>query len=794
MNTAPAGISTDFARRRRHRQLCSTALLALASLALFRFANADVFGSAQPTAGLVAAWLAARALGPVHGAVVAGVGALAWPSALLPGMASMLVALEVFLVSLLARRLRGQPVFLVDFAWWLALSGLLAIATREARPDVQLDLLRYAHAFAVDGMLSSAIATLLLGVPLHGLLRGRWIERARVRSRDIASALTMLVLAVPLLWLSPLSPHHLSRRQEAAPHGHPSHDKAMDVKQLLDLRARLLDSIDPAELDTFETLFFEDGCTRQRKTYPGQLDLVCPVTPVVLPVLGRDASGWHRAWLREGAGDVLETEEIPGTAARVQLVPMLDDPLGHDRMRDRLLLAWLGLAALLLASNLPLAVSIHFNRQRWLHALGGLEHALSLEGSLPGDSGWAQVDVVRTLRRIASRLRREEALLIDYKRQLQQILANVPIVLTSGIADAATGQFRIDVLQSGPVNIDGCAPDAPPPRDASWWPARLHPDDLPALRDGARALVEKGVWQGRYRVRARHGGWRTLQSDARVVERLGWTRCRYTSFSVDITEEAERSSREQDSARLLTLGRLAAGIAHELNQPLNVIRLAAENALAECRDKPDRDYVQKRLHRITAQVDRAAKITGQLRVVGRSTGETSLFEIDAALRASIELLEQDLLADNIALIYHGAPLKLTLRGSHQIFEQCVINLVLNARDSLLERRELGIPRNEGDWIELLASTDIDGNIRVSVRDTGTGIAPEVAPHLFDIFFTTKDIDKGSGIGLSFVHGAVTAMGGRIVAYNHPVGACFEMIFDAQPHAEAALAGTEINTG
>jgi C4-dicarboxylate-specific signal transduction histidine kinase len=317
--------------------------------------------------------------------------------------------------------------------------------------------------------------------------------------------------------------------------------------------------------------------------------------------------------------------------------------------------------------------------------------------------------------------------------------------------------------------------------ESDWWLRRIHPDDADVYVRAGRTLMHRDVWRGRYRAYSKRRGWRTFQVDVQVTERISAAEIGFISFAIDITERTLIEEREQGTARLVTMGRIAAGIAHEVNQPLNVIRLAAENAIIASTDPAAGDYVRTRLARIKEQVARAEKITGQLRVLGRAPVDSSeLFEVGDALLTAVDLVEQDLLAVGIPIIYQGAPPAAMLRGPRQHLEQSVINLVLNARDSVLERRQRGIVVPTGDWVELLAVNDGEGNVRISVRDTGTGIPPDALPHIFEAFFTTKEVDKGSGLGLSIVHSTVTGMGGQIIARNDQAGACFELVFKSEP--------------
>ncbi len=247
-------------------------------------------------------------------------------------------------------------------------------------------------------------------------------------------------------------------------------------------------------------------------------------------------------------------------------------------------------------------------------------------------------------------------------------------------------------------------------------------------------------------------------------------------IGVDDTDRRMAEIRLFDSSRLTNLGEMASGIAHEINQPLAIIRLAAESVSEELEMEssdlppPLSAFLKQKLDRITAQTERASGIIRDLRTVARKPGNEALpFDLGEAVRVGCDLLREQMRLDRVDL-----NVDLTLPGPRVLGEagriqQVIINLVNNARDALIERT----PRPErgalGKIDVLLETDEKNGNAVLIVQDNGTGIPEKVLPRLFEPFFTTKPVGKGTGLGLSISYDIVNRMSGKLSAENRPEG-------------------------
>ena len=275
-------------------------------------------------------------------------------------------------------------------------------------------------------------------------------------------------------------------------------------------------------------------------------------------------------------------------------------------------------------------------------------------------------------------------------------------------------------------------------------------------------------------------------------------------IGVDDTERRMAEIRLFDSARLANLGEMATGMAHEINQPLAVIRMGAESLLEEL-DSPDAkadpasllELVKAKLERISNQAERAASLVRELRAVARKpTNESLPFDVVEAVRIGADLLHEQLRAARIKLVVDLPAPGLMVRGEASRLQQVIINLALNARDALLEKPPQPAAGTLGH-IALRVATDPSGGAVLTVEDDGPGLPSHVLPRLFEPFFTTKPAGEGTGLGLSISYDIVKHMEGVITAENRPEGgARFRVAFppisvtpsdDTRDRSEGAVA-------
>ncbi len=228
----------------------------------------------------------------------------------------------------------------------------------------------------------------------------------------------------------------------------------------------------------------------------------------------------------------------------------------------------------------------------------------------------------------------------------------------------------------------------------------------------------------------------------------------------DITELKQTQSQVIQSSKLASLGEMATSVAHELNQPLNTIRMAASNIADRIEFKTvTQEYLTQKLQRIDEQVVRASKIINHMRMFGRKADENpSHLDPMIVIKSVMELVGEQLRLESIEVTTdcdHKCPMIL----GHQIqLEQVFVNIIGNARDAILENGN-----KTGRKITIKNALIEDNKLEISITDTGGGIPVKLLPHIFDPFITSKPMGKGTGLGLSVSYGIIRDMNGTIAA-------------------------------
>ena len=245
----------------------------------------------------------------------------------------------------------------------------------------------------------------------------------------------------------------------------------------------------------------------------------------------------------------------------------------------------------------------------------------------------------------------------------------------------------------------------------------------------------------------------------------------------DITElnkvRAEQEKERKESAaqiiqasKLATLGEMATSVAHELNQPLSIIRMAAENSRRKMsKENVAVEYLTDKLQRIEEQTARAAAIIDHMRMFGReATEEPALIDPRNVVTNALDLMGEQLRLAGIEVVTEFPEDSPCVLGHIIQMEQVVINLLTNARDAMSEK-------GTASTIILRIFSD-QKNIHITSEDTGGGIAQNALTRIFEPFYTTKEMGKGTGLGLSVGYGIIRDMGGTITAENINDGARF----------------------
>ncbi len=230
----------------------------------------------------------------------------------------------------------------------------------------------------------------------------------------------------------------------------------------------------------------------------------------------------------------------------------------------------------------------------------------------------------------------------------------------------------------------------------------------------------------------------------------------------DVTENVQKETQLIQASKMATLGTMASGIAHEINQPLNVIQVCADFFMKTLKrgDKIEDNDLYAMCEEIEKNVQRAASTIKHMKDFSRQSEVTSdKININKPILDVFKILGQQLRVHQIEVELDLEDDISPINADHNRMEQVFINLVTNAMDALDERRRpLEGERRKCVKIRSYAEND---RVVVTVFDNGTGMSEEVKDKIFEPFFTTKGVGKGTGLGMSISYGIVTDYGGTI---------------------------------
>ena len=297
-----------------------------------------------------------------------------------------------------------------------------------------------------------------------------------------------------------------------------------------------------------------------------------------------------------------------------------------------------------------------------------------------------------------------------------------------------------------------------------WAWGLVHPDDAATCRRRLEEHLEgaAGIAQGELRVRSRAGAWRWVHARAKVVRRgSGGEPVRVVGTVVDVTERVELRSRLILADRMASLGTLAAGVGHEINNPLSylVTNIAfALDQLHRVHGPGDPDgavaaQVREALEEAQQGAARVRAIVAELKAFTRASEQNGPVDLARVVTSCLSMARHAL-GHRVRVVVEAGAVPPVL-GNEARLGQVVLNLLLNAVQATPEER------GAQGVIRVALRQLPSGGVALAVVDRGVGIAPDVLPRIFDPFFTTKPVGVGTGLGLAISHGIVTSLGGEI---------------------------------
>lgn len=301
-----------------------------------------------------------------------------------------------------------------------------------------------------------------------------------------------------------------------------------------------------------------------------------------------------------------------------------------------------------------------------------------------------------------------------------------------------------------------------------WWESCLHAADrdrvLKSLDDALRDRCK--TWSDSYRFRRKNGSWATVIDRGHVLFDDDGTPIRLIGEMSDVSGQQQLQARLALTERLASVGTLAAGVAHEINNPLAWISSNLQYALEELTQLrattslPLLDEVNEALKDARVGAERVTTIVRDLKLFARAQDDSAgLVDVRRVLESSITMARNEIRhRAHLERRFDDVPM---VKANEGKLSQVFLNLLINAAHAVPE----GDVANH--CIAVSTGLDARGQVVVQVRDTGQGIEQDVLPHIFDPFFTTKPVGQGTGLGLSICHSIITGLGGTISVDSVP---------------------------
>jgi PAS domain S-box-containing protein len=318
-----------------------------------------------------------------------------------------------------------------------------------------------------------------------------------------------------------------------------------------------------------------------------------------------------------------------------------------------------------------------------------------------------------------------------------------------------------------------------------WWSAHVHPEDVArVITDSSRILAREHIVH-EYRFLRRDGSVVWIHDELRLLRGATGQPHEVMGAWTDITERKELETHLLRTQRLESVGRLASGIAHDLNNILAPM-LMVPPLLREVVKDPE---LRNMLDLVETNAQRGSSIIKQLLTFGRGMeGERMPVQLRVLVNEMSGIIRETF-HKNIITRREMPPDTWLVSGDATQLHQVLMNLCVNARDAMPEGGTLTLKLENQEFDESFARMTPGAKpgryVCLSVTDTGEGIAPEHLDKIFDPFFTTKELGKGTGLGLSTVLGIVQSHGGFIQVHSQPGrGTQFKAYLPASEATEA----------
>ena len=363
---------------------------------------------------------------------------------------------------------------------------------------------------------------------------------------------------------------------------------------------------------------------------------------------------------------------------------------------------------------------------------------------------------VETLRRELVELRSHEASPQRTSKGLQTVERQLAGIIQSTMDAIITidGEQRVVQFNAAAENMFGCpAKDATGKLIDRFLPERFRTNHRQHVKQFGKTQVTDRRMGALGAVSGLRANGEEFPIEASISQFKKGKQRFYTVILRDITERKGLESQLRQTERLAELGTLAAGMAHEIGTPMNVILGRAEHLTRKTSDESTR----KELSTIVAQVERITKIMNQLLSFARQKPvERHPLALSLVVHEIVDVLQERFEKNRIRLEVDLEPDCPPVSADRDQMGQVLLNLIVNAIQAMAAGGTLSL--------RLRCRND---HVLLSVSDTGCGILPDHVPRLFTPFFSTKEVGEGTGLGLTVVHGIIEEHQGSITVDSEP---------------------------
>ena len=329
-----------------------------------------------------------------------------------------------------------------------------------------------------------------------------------------------------------------------------------------------------------------------------------------------------------------------------------------------------------------------------------------------------------------------------------------------------------------------------------FWIECIHPEDEPRVTASfQQAIVGKATeWKDEYRYRRKDGTYAVVQDRGHIIRDATGHAIRMVGGMTDITEHKKILSQYLRAQRMESIGTLAGGIAHDLNNVLAPVLMSIELLRLQIPNEGG----QRILNTIEQSTRRGADLVRQVLTFARGIeGRHGAIKLDLLLKDVLRITTETF-TRSIRIEQHLAPNLWAVNGDSTQLHQVLLNLAVNARDAMPDGGTLTFAAENVTIDAQYAATSREAkagpHVCISVSDTGCGIRPDALDRIFEPFFTTKDVGKGTGLGLSTAHAIVKSHRGFITVYSEfGKGSMFKVYIPADPSLQNIPPAPDITT-